>query len=167
MASVLHKTADPVDYRESIHTPDFPSAEWFINPDISAVVSVPHKHWARPLTDPVTEMNQAEKDAVDAAEQTAETLANRTAAQAIADSTDDAGMRIRALIELFNKRDNYIINRLIELQNRVQAMLDSTGQVQNMRTDGLAVSISPTSTRTKADAVQDYKDDINAGNQDT
>ena len=71
MARVLHKTADPVDYRISANTSDFPTVDWFINPDISAVAGVPKKHWARPLTDPVTEMSAGDKAVVDAALDTA------------------------------------------------------------------------------------------------
>jgi len=95
-----------------------------------------------------------------------ETLTNRRVAIDIANEVNGDGVRVRALIELLNKRDNYLTNRVLELQARVQAMLSSTGGVANMRTDGLAVSISETATRTKADAVQDYRDDIDAGNQD-
>jgi hypothetical protein len=170
MASVLHKTADPTDYRTSVHTPDFPSATWFINPDVSAVESVPTKYWARPLTDPVTEMTQGEKDAVDAAIDAALVAASRAEAVDEPDAPATAGhlgVRTRALIELFNKRDTYLVNRIIELQDRVQAMLDSNGAVANMRIDGLAVPISASATRTKAAAITDYKADINAGNQDT
>ena len=57
----------------------------------------------------------------------------------------------------------YLVNRIIELQDRVQAMLDSTGAVANMRTDGLAVSISAAANRPLVDAITDYKADVNSG----
>ena len=33
------------DYRRSVNTPDFPAQDWYHNPDLSAVVSVPMKYW--------------------------------------------------------------------------------------------------------------------------
>lgn len=81
MANVLHKTRTPADYRQSVHTPDFPDADWFHNPDVSAVLAVPTKYW-RVGTNPVQEMDAAEKAAVDQAEADAATTADRTAAKA-------------------------------------------------------------------------------------
>ena len=66
MANVLHKTADPVEYLRSVNDPDYSPAQYFINPDISAVSGVDSKYWKRPLAQTVTEMSQGEKDAVDA-----------------------------------------------------------------------------------------------------
>ena len=65
MANVLHKTT--LQYLESVNTPDYPSVDWVINPDISAVLNVPHKYWKLSGTN-VVEMTLAEKSAVDAAE---------------------------------------------------------------------------------------------------
>jgi len=77
MANVLHKTRDPTDYRVSVNTPDFPVVDWFINPDVSAVAVISRRYWKRPLADPVLEMTQAEKDAVDAAQTASDTAADR------------------------------------------------------------------------------------------
>ena len=66
MANVINKSTK--EYRTSIHTPMYDPADWLINPDVSAVISVPQKYWklvGSPLS--VVEMTQAEKDAVDAA----------------------------------------------------------------------------------------------------
>lgn len=93
------------------------------------------------------------------------TTTNRTIATLDVDSTTAVGVRTRALIELLNKRDNYLVNRITELQTDLQAIKDSTGGTANIR-NAINGSYLPTQTRTKADAVQDYKDDINAGNQD-
>ncbi len=68
MANVLHRTT--LDYRESVNTPDFPVAQWIIDPDLSAVAGVAHKYW-KILIDAVLAMTQVERDAVDAAEVTA------------------------------------------------------------------------------------------------
>lgn len=94
------------------------------------------------------------------------TLTRRKRVSDRVEESSELGVEQRAMIQLLNKRDNYLTNRIIELQNRVQAMLDSTGGVANMRSDGLAVPISATSTRPLADAKQDYRDDINAGTAD-
>lgn len=166
MADVLHKTADPVDYRESVNTPDYDPTDWFINPDVSAVAAVEQKYWKRPLTDPVAEMTQGEKDAVDAALASAATNNNRSFPLVEVSAVTGEGVRLRALIELFNKRDNYLTNRIAELQSAMAAMKASTGAVANLL-DAIPSSWLPTNTRSKGDAIQDFTDDINAGNQDT
>jgi hypothetical protein len=167
MAHVLHKTADPVDYRVSVNTPDFPPADWFINPDVSAVVAVPTKYWARPLSDPVTEMSQSEKDAVDAAEAAAITTAARNGAkEPVAVSGEPDGVRLRGLIELCNKRDNYLVNRIVELQQALDAIKATTGNNVGSVRDAIPASWLATSTRTRADAVADFRAGIDAGTVD-
>jgi hypothetical protein len=165
-STVLHKTADPVFYRTSANTPDYDSETYFINPDVDAVAAVPTKYWARPLTDPVTEMSQGEKDTVDASIAAAVTQSNRTFAIGGVDDTTAGGVRTRALIELLNKRDNFLVNRIAELQAAMDAMKASSGAADNLRA-AIPASWLATGTRTKADAIVDYKADINAGNQDT
>lgn len=44
MSNVLNKTTTPADYRLSVNTPDYDPAEWFIDPDVSAVAGVPMKY---------------------------------------------------------------------------------------------------------------------------
>ena len=167
MANVLNKTADPADYRTSVNDPEYPTVDWFHNPDLSAVVGVPRQYWARPLTDPVTEMTQGEKDAVDAADAAARVTRNRADAVAAPDNTEQAiGWETRALIELLNKRDNFLTTRIIELQDALIAMKASSGNVAALR-DAIPASYLGTSTRPRADAVQDYKDDINSGGADS
>jgi len=71
MANVIHRTT--LEFTRSVNTPDFPEPTWKHNPDMSAVAGVAFRYWKwdsgaeRPV-----EMTQAEKDAVDAAETTAE-----------------------------------------------------------------------------------------------
>ncbi len=110
------------------------------------------------------------------------TLTNRQQAKEVADDTTKVGMEVRALIETFNKRDNYLVNRIIELQNTVGAMINSVGNLQEMKDAGAtaaAVAFPQTqatdatdhfqtsATRPKSDAVQDYKDEIDSGGADT
>jgi hypothetical protein len=72
MANIaLFKTGQTPQYVQSAHTPDFASdPDAVINPDISAVSSVPTKYWKR-SGDNVVEMTAQEKASVDSAEQTA------------------------------------------------------------------------------------------------
>lgn len=60
MATVLHKTTKQLI--RSAHTPNYSAADWFHNPDLSAVEGVPSKYWA-PGTNPVREMTTEEKNA--------------------------------------------------------------------------------------------------------
>ena len=81
-------------------------------------------------------------------------------------------MHLRSVIEVFNKRDNYLVNRVEELQQHVQLMqstiANGTGGIANTRTDVGAIDLTtmPIQTRTRAAAVQDYKDEISGGNVD-
>jgi len=64
MATVLNRTTKQVI--PSANTVDFPIANWIINPDLSAVAGFSSIYWT--ITgDTVTLMNQAARDAVDAA----------------------------------------------------------------------------------------------------
>ena len=65
MANVIHRTT--LEYRRSVHTPDFDPVIWIINPDLSAVQGVSRKYW-KIVGDNVVGMTQSERDAVDAAE---------------------------------------------------------------------------------------------------
>ena len=78
MASVLNRTTK--QFRTSVHTDDFPTVDWIINPDLSAVVGFASKYWI--ITgDVVTLMtNEAPdflRDAIDAAVAAANEAANR------------------------------------------------------------------------------------------
>ncbi len=63
MSDVLQRTTK--EQRFSVNTPDYSEVIWVINPDLSGVVGVPKKYW-KITGDVVSEMNQSEKDAVDA-----------------------------------------------------------------------------------------------------
>jgi hypothetical protein len=67
MANVVNRTAVPVVVLYSVNTPDYPETEWIINPDLTALASVPQKYW-KVSGDLVIEMTAAEKAVVDAAE---------------------------------------------------------------------------------------------------
>jgi hypothetical protein len=75
------------------------------------------------------------------------------------------GVQARALIEMFNRRDNYLTNRILQLQTALDDMKASTGAVGNLR-DAIPATFMPTQTRPRADAIQDYKDEIDSGDAD-
>ena len=65
MADVVNRTTN--QYLQSVNTGDFPSQDWIINPDLSAVEGQPTKYWV--ITgDVITLADQATRDAIDAAE---------------------------------------------------------------------------------------------------
>ena len=68
MANVLNRTTK--QYLESVNTPDYPTQDWIINPDLSAVTGYAPKYWI--ITgNVVTLMDQTSRDAVDAADTSA------------------------------------------------------------------------------------------------
>jgi len=110
MANVIHRTdrdsAGCLIYRTSVNTPDYDTDDWLINPDISGLTGVNCKYWKVTGTPPggaVEEMNQSEKDAVDAAALAAAKTARKIAIKAEAweylESRYDAGEQ-RIIIDL-------------------------------------------------------------------
>lgn len=63
MSNVLNRTTK--QYLPSVNTPDYPSDEWIINPDLSAVTDLPSKYWVIE-GDAVRKMTRAESDALNA-----------------------------------------------------------------------------------------------------
>lgn len=59
MGNVLNRTTGI--YLESVNTPDYPSEDWVINPDLSTVSAVAKKHWFIDTGDVLREMTTAEK----------------------------------------------------------------------------------------------------------
>jgi len=69
MAAVISKTPNILgviyEYKTSVHTQDYDPMDWLINPDVSGLNLIPQKYW-KVVGDIVVEMNQTEKDAVEA-----------------------------------------------------------------------------------------------------
>lgn len=65
MANVINRIT--LQYIKSVNTPDYDSADWVINPDMSLVAGIPEKYW-RLVGDTPKEMTIAQKNAVDQAE---------------------------------------------------------------------------------------------------
>lgn len=82
MSDVVNRTTG--QYLKSVNTPDYPEADWIINPDLSALGRVPQIYW-KVSGDSVIEMTQAEKDTVDSAARTA-----RDAAADMVEHADNA-----------------------------------------------------------------------------
>jgi len=62
MSSVINRSTR--EYRRRANTPDFPVADWIINPDMSAVEGVPKRYWVI-SGDSVMEMSAPAKAVVD------------------------------------------------------------------------------------------------------
>lgn len=158
----------------SVNTPDFPTVNWIVNPDLSTFpggIDGYEARYANIVGDLVTYMNVSERAAVDAADAAALLANNRTEASDIPDISSgiglgERGINSRELFEVFNKRDNYLVNRVAELQAAFDAVKATTGPADNIRA-AIPASWLATNTRTRAEAITDYKDDINAGNADT
>jgi hypothetical protein len=169
MASVLNRTTK--EFRGSVNTPDYDPdydpADWIINPDLSAVSGEPNKYWIidPPGSDTVRLATLAEQAVIDAAINNATTQRDRTASSGAADDPGAVGMQNRSLIEVFNQRDNYVINRIEQLQTAMDDMKASTGAADSIR-DAIPAVFLPTTTRPRNDAVQAYKDEIDSGGAD-
>lgn len=116
MASVLNKTTG--QYLLSVHTPDFPAASWFHNPDISAVAAVPTRYW-RLNTNPVEEMNAGEKAVVDAAIAASAKAAAKTTANVSIDG--NVGYQLRALAKLTVDEINALRQWLADFKTQTAA----------------------------------------------
>lgn len=62
MANVLHRITK--EYRISVNTPDFPSSDWIVNPDLSAVAGQPSKYW-QIVGDNVSLLTPAARNVID------------------------------------------------------------------------------------------------------
>lgn len=65
MANALNRVTK--QFKRSVNTPDYPEADWIINPDLSSVIGYPNKYWSI-IGDVVSLLAQAERDAIDLAE---------------------------------------------------------------------------------------------------
>ena len=162
--SSMEKSFPPLTF---IDGNGFPAsnAEWIADPDISAVTGFETKYWI--ITgDSVTLMDQASRDAVDVAELAALTVALRNSAINPLSALSEGGISLRSLIETFNKRDNYLVNRIEELQLALDAVKATTGTAQSMR-DAIPATWLATNTRTRAETVNDYTNTVSTGQGDT
>lgn len=77
MASAVHRTTK--QYLASVNTPEYPTVDWIINPDLSAVTGWASKYWLI-SGDTVSLMSPAQRATVDADEAAAQAAAEAAAA---------------------------------------------------------------------------------------
>lgn len=148
-----------------------PPSDWLYNPDVTAVTKTdgmmePIKYWSETAA-VVTLVGPVEKAVIDAAVETSRIRGLRAIAHDVPDDkTQASGVSSRALIEVFNKRDNYLVNRIEELQIALAAIKASTGPADNIRA-AIPDSFLATSTRPRNLAIEDYQEEINSGGADS
>lgn len=114
MADVLNRTTK--QYLRSVNEPDYPQVDWIWSPDVSALAGVPTKYW-NISGDLVTEMTQAEKDAVDAAEQSARVAAIKTEVKARFDQSENSD---KAIILMMIDEINILRSALHQLKTELK-----------------------------------------------
>lgn len=138
MSTVLHRTTRQLI--RSANTPDYPTAQWIIEPDLLAVAGFAPKYWII-IGDVVTLMTQMQRDAVDAAEveagrestaaalDAAENLARATLLVMLAEFNNHAA-KINALLDAIDGASN-----LATLKTSVALIADYPQRtVQQLRT---------------------------------
>ena len=108
---------------------------------------------------------RADQANIDAATAESKRAVDRSTAEVLPDSEAQDGMSSRSIIEIFNKRDNFLTTRIIELQDAMDAMKASVGAADSIR-NAIPANFLPTNTRPRNDAIQDYKDEISSGDAD-
>lgn len=115
MVDVVNRTTK--EYRKSVHTPDFPTADWIHNPDLSAVAGFANIYWTI-SGDTISLMDQAARDAVDA--QLLEDVRDDNAQNDV----DNAESTIRQVVQLLIRELN-ILRALHSLPDRTVAQARS------------------------------------------
>ena len=132
MASVLHRTTK--QYLQSVNTPDYPTVDWIINPDTSAVTGFGTQYWI--ITgDIVTLMDLATRDAVDAAALSAQ----RDLIADQLDATQDV------MVEFF-KLVLIELNRKTDKINAILLAAENANNLSDFKTDMNAIADEPTRT---------------------
>ena len=170
MADVVNRTTK--ELRVSVNTPDFPTISWIVNPDLSTFAAIGgyQAQYANINGDLVTLMSPSEREAVDIAAEDSTIDSNRTVASDRPETASNIptgfeGIEFRALIELLNKRDNFVINRLEELQTTFDDIKATVGAADSIRA-AIPANFLATNTRTRRDAILDYQANIAEGGAD-
>lgn len=117
MASVLNRITK--EFRTSANTPDFPVADWIINPDLTAVAGQPSIYWV--ITgDIVSLASVGEQATIDAALAATQLTSEKDAAK-----TDiDVERVVRALVDMLPGEFN-ILRALHSLPDRTAAQVNA------------------------------------------
>ncbi len=132
MSTVLNRTTKQLLI--SANTPDYPTQDWIINPDLSAVAGFASKYWTI-SGDAVSLMNQAARDAVDAAELNA-------ARDAVADRLQAAEDTLAAFALVLLDEMNLHAARVTAILDAV----DGAGSLAALKTAVAAISDVPQRT---------------------
>lgn len=147
-------------YRRSKNQADADAGEW----SFQAPPLIDSRYWVAD-GGTVRAMTAPEQTAKDAADALAERDAARAEATELATRVDGMATELRALIATCNRRDNYLTNRVIELQAALLAVQSSGGNA-GTRLDGMPTAYLPTATRDRPAAIQAYLEDVAAGEGD-
>lgn len=135
MADVVNRTTK--EYRQSVNTPEFPTATWIHNPDLSAVTGFASKYWI--ITgDAITLMDVAARAVVDAVELEA-------ARDATSNELDALESSFRALALVTLAESNKHANKI----NAILDAIDGAASLADVKTAIAAIADIP--TRTTAD----------------
>lgn len=132
MANVVNRTTK--QFLASVNTPEYPTVDWIINPDLSAVTGFASKYWI--ITgDVVTLMDAGQRAALDAAE--LEALRDQVASE---------------LDQVENVLRAFMLTTLDELNahavkiNAILTAIDNGANIGAVKTNILAIADYPTRT---------------------
>ena len=117
MASVINRTT--LQYLRSVNTPEYPTSEWEINPDMSQVQGVDRKYWkwdgveSRPIP-------------MDSGEQIALDIANLEA------SRDSAISQLDRQEDIIRAFANLMITELNNHTDKINAIMDGVDAATNL-----------------------------------
>lgn len=118
MSNVLNRTTK--QYLVSVNTPDYSDVDWIINPDLGKVNNVPLKYWDI-KGDVVDVLDQASKDAVDAADlpsvQAAKARELSDAGNNYIDQHYDSGAKTSLLASWIEGNQKGYVNRAAMVQS--------------------------------------------------
>lgn len=161
---------DPSIVRPSSNEADYSEEEWIRNPPSfdSLYGTVEPQYWKLDNVDPnlatdVVEMTAQEKANVDALRDAADLA--EVKARLLSQVDETSGVDVRALIQLSNRRDNYLVARIAELQDALLAIKATSGGTANIR-NAIPASFLRTKVRDLRSSIQSYKDDISNGDAD-
>lgn len=143
-----------------------PVDNYISQPDLSGVAGVPSMYW-NINGDVITEMTGPEKTVVDAALTASQIISNKEIVGSEPDGVEATSHEVRAILHNANKRDNFLVNRIIELQDQMSAIAASTGNVQSVRDAVASIQNSSTQTRALGQAIADYAAEVASGDTDT
>lgn len=135
MAVVLHRTTKQLIV--SANSPAYPAEDWIVSPDLSAVTGQPAKYWTI-SGDTVSLMDQAARDAVDAAEAAARL-------DGIAGELEQTENITRAFMLLVLDDRNATAAKL----NSLLDAIDAASSLANLKTAVAAIANLPTYNETQ------------------